>query len=236
MALNMKGVNVLGKTHFGPNITNPYLSYMVLNLEGQGTNGSTSIIDSTSRHAITANGTAQISTSQYIVGTSSISMVPNGYLTTPYSSDFTFTGDFSIESWIYMNTGSSTSGLMGSFNFSPLGGWRVLFSPSGFTLNVGSTYMATTVTTVPLQTWNHWAVVRHGSTITFYYNGVASGTSTYSGTISNPYGNTFYLGINADQSSGITYPMNGYLNQTRIYNGAAVYTSNFTPSTSPSGI
>lgn len=229
MAISMTGINVLGKTHFAANLANPFLSYMVLNLEGQGTNGSTSIIDSTSRHTMTANGSAQISTSQYIVGTSSISFVPNSYVTTGTSTDFSFSGDFTVETWLRPGN-TSLSGVAGTYLSGT--GWRLIYG-LGYSFAFNGVSLDVNSSVVP-NTWQHLAIVRHGSTVTFYLNGVASNSLTNSSSIGSP--TTFYVGVNPDQSSGITWPMTGYINQFRIYKGVAVYTANFTPSTSMSGI
>ena len=69
-------------------------------LHGDGTNGSTTIIDSSSSpKAVTAVGDAQISTAQSKFGGASIAFDGAGdWLTTPASNNFAFgIGDFTIE-------------------------------------------------------------------------------------------------------------------------------------------
>jgi hypothetical protein len=73
---------------------------------------------------------------------------------------------------------------------------------------------------LPLNTWAHLALVRNGSTTTLYLNG----TSVASGTSTNPTDNTSPLQMG---TSGFI----GYINDFRITNGLARYTSNFTPPT-----
>ena len=75
--------------------------------------------------------------------------------------------------------------------------------------------------------WNHFAIVRSGSTVTGYLNGVAvcSGTdSTATAT-----GSALSIG----QLGGGTGYFTGSISNVRIVKGTAVYTSNFTPSTTP---
>jgi hypothetical protein len=87
-----------------------------------------------------------------------------------------------------------------------------------------------TTATIPLNAWSHIAFVNNGgSNLTIYINGVSSATSTKSGTpqSDNAGISTFVIG----QTSNVSY--NGYLSNLRVVSGTAVYTSNFTPPTSP---
>ena len=74
--------------------------------------------------------------------------------------------------------------------------------------------------------WYHVAIVRSGSTITGYLNGVSFGTHTSSNN---------YSGIDCSIGSLETNVehMNGYISNFRIVVGTAVYSSNFTPPTTP---
>ena len=84
--------------------------------------------------------------------------------------------------------------------------------------------------TPTLNSWNHIAVVRSGSTITGYLNGVAGSTPiTSSATFtSNLYG--VYVGAGAGNNNA---KLGGNVSNLRIVKGTAVYTSSFTPSTTP---
>lgn len=78
--------------------------------------------------------------------------------------------------------------------------------------------------------WHHVALVRNSTTVTLYFDGVSKGTAS---------DNTDYSSYNAypydigygNQSAG-RY-LTGYLSNFRVVNGTAVYTSAFTPPTSP---
>ena len=74
--------------------------------------------------------------------------------------------------------------------------------------------------------WYHVAIVRSGSTITGYLNGVSFGTHTSSNN---------YSGIDCSIGSldNNTEHMSGYISNFRIVVGTAVYSSNFTPPTTP---
>jgi hypothetical protein len=72
--------------------------------------------------------------------------------------------------------------------------------------------------------------VRSGSTLTLYIDGVANGTSTQSATVTGT-ANTWWIGAAGDDLT-LSY-LNGYVSNFRVVKGTAVYTSNFTPPTSP---
>ena len=83
---------------------------------------------------------------------------------------------------------------------------------------------------ITLRKWTHIAFVRHSGTTKMYIDGVAQ-SSTYSD--SNDYGDggkPLMIGRRRTQSS---QSWDGELSNVRIVKGTAVYTSNFTPSTTP---
>lgn len=160
------------------------------------------------------------------------------YISVPATTALTtFTGDFTLEAWIYPTDTS-------------VGNWKFWDSrQDGGTANP-MVFGLTSITTgqgkleyfngnynqgtgvVYYNRWTHVAFVRSGSTLTYYVDGVAGGTSTISGTqtgtaTSNPV-------IIGTKDSGVGgYGIVGYVSNLRMVNGTAVYTSNFTPSTEP---
>ena len=83
---------------------------------------------------------------------------------------------------------------------------------------------------ITLRKWTHIAFVRHSGTTKMYIDGVAQ-SQTYSD--SNDYGDggkPLMIGRRRTQS---TQSWDGELSNVRIVKGTAVYTSNFTPSTTP---
>ena len=217
-------------------------------LKGDGTNGSTNIVDSSfDPKTITVNGDAQISTAQSKFGGSSLKFDGTGdYLTVPNSPAYAFgTGDFTIECWFYIAGNSpqnasnirnaslvgatATSGTFQGYGFGILGnttttGTALLFENyDGF----GNVYTVTYTATITQSTWHHVALVRSGTTTRIYFNGtdVASGTLGNQ-TISN---STHPLYIGRGDYAGYLNPLNGYIDDLRITKGIARYTSNFTP-------
>jgi len=165
------------------------------------------------------------------------------YLTVPTSAAFSFDANFTIEFWAYIiSAPGSYIDLVGTANegtFLGAGnsGWVVAYYTTGnairFSYQSSSvwTYDAALGLSVTLNTWQHIAVVRNGTTITGYLNGVAGGTPiTGAGTTltSNLYGP--YIGAGAGFQGG---KLNGYISNVRIVKGTAVYTSNFSVPTAP---
>ena len=236
----------------------PYLyTNTVLLLHGDGTNGSTNIVDSSkvagSPKTVTAVGNAQISTAQSKFGGSSIAFDGNGdYLTVPNSSAWNFgTGDLTIEAWVYIAGNSALDPdnvRVGSICNTWTGGaqiigWFFIVVGNATTTGTGlqfSTWAAgnnatneVAFTTITQNTWNHVAVSISSGTRRLFLNGtlLTSSTTTF-GTGSIPaesYGSPLRVGNT--QHPGYKWDLNGYIDDLRITKGVARYTANFTPPT-----
>ena len=79
--------------------------------------------------------------------------------------------------------------------------------------------------------WNHLAVVRNSGTIELFVNGVSQGTVSNSTNMNSTYG--IVIGSGRYQANSTpTAPVKGYIEDFRIVK-SAVYTTAFTPPTSP---
>ena len=166
-------------------------------------------------------------------------------LSIPASANYSFTGDFTIEFWMYALSIPANSGplsffpsLNGSF---VAGEWDFQLTPAGFLFQ----YATSTTTTSPVQasnmgalstnTWYHVAVVRIGSAsnnLKIYINGALGSAGASSGTTT--IGNSAAAGrIGARAQSPAANFFNGYISNVRIVKGVGVYTGIFTPPTSP---
>lgn len=163
------------------------------------------------------------------------------YISVPANASLiTFAEDFTFEAWIYPSDTSITywgiwdSRQSGStaqamvFTLDPLA--SPVTGQGRMKYYNGTSYHSTGI--VYYNRWTHVAFVRSGTTMTFYIDGVASGTSTVSGTqTGTATTNPVWIGT---KDNGLTsYGSTGYISNFRIVNGTAVYTSNFTPSTAP---
>jgi Concanavalin A-like lectin/glucanases superfamily len=198
-----------------------------------GTNGSTTFTDSSSNNfAVTANGNVQISSAQSKFGGASALFDGNGdYLQLPVNAIQFNANDFTIEFWVYpTRTGSHTcvanwgcgSNMTIFFAVETSQGVVVYLNGTGPYIQGGS---------IQVNQWQHVALVRQGSNMKAYINGVQAG-DTYN--IGNGAINTIVdnIRIGRDTSSfNCNTPLEGYLDDLRITTGLARYTANFTPST-----
>jgi hypothetical protein len=178
-----------------------------------GSNVGTSTFTDTSSNntAITRNGDTVYSTAITKYNTTSIRFDGTGdYLS---YSPITFNADFTFETWAYRS--SAVSSYMMLFANNTTSDW-VGFTGGDTTISVFATNI-----TVPslLNQWVHYAIVRIGSTVTLYVNGVSRGTMTYSNTVTNDRIGAF----------GNLYAWNGYMDAVKL-SSSALYTTNFTPS------
>jgi hypothetical protein len=192
--------------------SDPFFANVELLLHAEGSNGSTTITDSSaSPKTVTASSTCAISTARFKFGTSSILGGSTGYFTASLGSGGNMTGDFTWESWIY-----------GGAN-------RVVFYSTGANSyiysNVFSGYGAADlpITSNLSAGWHHLAISRTGSALKGYTNGALIGSQSYSGTVDLQ---TLACGY---------YVPNGNLHWTenydemRVTKGVGRYPSAFTP-------
>jgi hypothetical protein len=141
--------------------------------------------------------------------------------------------DFTLEAWVY------TVGVVGSdyqaiWSKWTAGGQEIFFTLTPtlqlqFNLWFGSNTAVVTTKTMNANEWNHVAATRNGGTVTLWINGQSEATISVSGSVTNN-ANSVYVG-NYEISS--YYEFNGYISDVRWVKGTAVYTSAFTPPTSP---
>lgn len=166
-------------------IINPYMYASPITplfyLSGQGTNGQTSLTDSTG-HTAAAIGTAAVSNTQHLVGSTSLYIGTAGATNNGwqfgYASDLAIdTSKFTAEGWIYPTDNTSQY-------------YFFCLNDSGFTnyfavyvRNTGNTIGAsrnaggsmTSPGTLTLNAWNHWHVSKNSDTEVYLgLNGQAS--------------------------------------------------------------
>ena len=161
------------------------------------------------------------------------------YLSTPSSSAFSFgTGDFTIEYWVYVNSGTNN----GIFQLSDTAGGLKPSQANSLAMNIftnnsvsiyanGTSYQAPN-NTLPYNSWTHFAIVRSSNVTKLYANGSLVTSIGSSGSITD---NTNYTGLYVAVGGyySTAYLMTGYVSNFRVVKGTAVYTSNFTPPTAP---
>jgi hypothetical protein len=181
-----------------------------------------SIKGSGSAKTITNSGVSIASTASYY-GSSMFSVGPNNYVVTSSSSDFNFgTGDFTVECWTYLlsqgNSGYNhylSINDQNAFAFKSWGSYYYLYANSGTAVQTSNA--------PKLNQWTHLALVRKGTTLTIFENGVAAGiTTNYTSSL----GATAAAQI-GNASNTTNEGLNGYIQDLRIYKGVAKYTGGF---------
>jgi hypothetical protein len=219
--------------------TNDANTLMLLHMDGA--DGSTTFLDDCGRQkvGVTALGNAQIDTAQYKFGGSSLAIDGTAdYLKIASSDTFNFgTDNFTVEFWVRPTSipgdryviGSST----GSFGSGSLGlgtagsGTAVL----RFYVNDSGGDIVADSSTMSLNTWYHYALVRSGTTFTLYRDGTSVDTGTYAGSINFSNTGGLIIGQAAWVLTG-SYGLPGHIDELRISNTAR-YTTTFTPDTTP---
>ena len=190
------------------------------------------IYDNAMMNNLITVGNAQVSTTQSKFGGSSMYFDGSSYLNQPSSQNFALGGDFTVEAWVYLtaNMSGTNAGYLTDFRSGSTSNFALGFiGASGVTkmyAYIGSTPAETTgTTTVTLNTWNHVAFVRSGSTVTMYLNGTSNGT------LSASYAQGATNAVICARYTGATEYITGYIDDLRITKGYARYTSNFTAPT-----
>lgn len=225
----VKGTAVYTTTFAPPTVPLTAITNTQLLLSGINTG----IYDSASKNNLVSVGSTQVSTSIVKYGTGSIKF--NGttdYLTVPSSTTFVYgTGNFTIEMWVYITTTGTSGTLYDGRPASTNGVYPTLSFGTTHILNyfVSSSNQITGTTALSINTWYHVALCRAGTSTKLFLNGVQEG-STYTDT--NVYLNgTARPIIGSDGSSVGTVLLPGYIDDLRITNGVARYTTTFTPPT-----
>jgi hypothetical protein len=214
----------------------------VLLLHGDGTNGAqnnTFLDGSTNNFTITRNGnTTQGTFSPFSVGAGEWSNYFDGSgdrLQIASNAAFEMgTGDFTIEGWMYpVSFGSSPSNrfvLYGHWSGGGTARFVVCLTSTGVLVDstAGLALTFSGSTTITANAWYHVAVVRNGNSFKTYINGTEISSATSSSTYT-PTGVPVNIGDYIDDyATGF-----GYISNLRVVKGTAVYTANFTPSTTP---
>ena len=213
--------------------TDTNINEVSLLLHGNGTNGSTTITDSSlTPKTVTAVGNAQISTAQSKFGGASIAFDGTGdYLSTPATSAFVFgTDNFTIELWVRFATVTGIQVLYDQRLAGTPGPQPTLYTNGSSLFYYFNNDNRIAIATVSTNQWYHLAISKQGSSMRAFIDGVQGG-STYVDSTSYTTGANVLVG--ADFVGPGSNGLNGYIDDLRITKGIARYTGNFTPPTAP---
>jgi len=218
-------------------VTDPNFKNTTLLLQadgtGSGSQNQTFLDGSTNNFFITRNGnTTQGSFSPfsqapgywsvYLNGSSSLDVASNAVLAMG-------TGDFTYEAWLCDTaTPPNSSNPSHVIGVNSVGGGVLRIYDTGVDFNVyGVPTYFTYLVTRPIGTWYHLAYTRSGTTGRLFFNGALVAT----GTDSTNYSSSTNCIIGSNPTTGQFYT--GYVSNARAIKGTALYTSSFTPQTTP---
>lgn len=178
-----------------------------------------------------SNSSVATNTTTKKFGSSSLYFNGSSQLSIPNNAAFNFdSGDFTVEFWLYTpvawTSQPSSCGIVGQKAGDGYNGWCIYRDggyPSKLNARLTQQNNFPSGSTPTQNTWEHWALVRSGTTLSWYKNGVLDATTTNSSAVSDSTG-TFYVGYSQTWSGYL----NAYIDELRITKGVARYTSNFT--------
>jgi hypothetical protein len=199
------------------------------------------ILDNSMMNDLETVGNAAVSTSVKKYGAASMYFDGSGdYLSTPTTPNLNMgTGNWTIECWVYIlsrtlnyplifgnNNGSYTTGALALVNSNA----DSASYNDRFCLSVKDHLNAPTLvasSTNSSNTWYHLAVVRNGTSLVMYRDGTSVASATISSGLGFDWGK---LGsrIGGGNWDGAQSYFNGYIDDLRITNGVARYTTTFT--------
>ena len=155
------------------------------------------------------------------------------YLHRADHNDLELVNDYTIEWWAYRNSDAGTDSFFALGDSKNETGLQAYFGSSGTTFKLYSNngeFLSSTLCQTQAD-WDHYAVVRKGTTTTIYFNGcnIAS-TTTNNSRSKYGTGDDGFLNVGRGWYNGsVDNNIDGFMQDFRIYNGVAKYTEDFIP-------
>jgi hypothetical protein len=209
--------------------TDAQFNYVTMLLHGDGTNGAqnnTFLDSSTNNFTITRNGNTTQGTFTPYGSNWSNNLGSGNYVSAASNSAFALgTGDFTVEAWVYPTSAYTTYNYV--LGVAVTNGLVFYVTGGNLVVRAYDTGDLLSSSTIPaLNTWTHVAATRSGTTLRIFVNGVQTASTTNSTNFAQGSAVVGNDGTNAA-------PWYGYISNLRLVKGTAVYTSAFTPSTTP---
>lgn len=206
----------------------PSFSSVSLLLHMDGTNNSTTVLDSSpSPSIVTVFTDAVLSTADSKFGGASAYFDGSGgYMITPANANVRFgSGEFTVEGWIKRKGSCPNSGIIcATYNLTTSVNFAVCLGDTGTTHRLHAGFYASSwnwiidSVDIPLDEWIHYAYVRKANLLSLYKSGNLVGTLSYSGSLPS-----------ADMATRIGRGwdgqrfFNGYIDETRVTKGVGRY-------------
>jgi hypothetical protein len=199
----------------------------------QPNNNSMFLDSSSATNIITRNGNATQGTfSPYGDDWSNFFDGTGDYLSIANNAAFNFSaGDFTVELWFNFTSIGASAYTFASNYQSSSAGWSLQYrgdASNVFRFSNGDTALLNSSTqSLTVNTWYHLAASRSGTSLKLFLNGVQIGSTTNSTSITSTA--AFWVG----GLTNVGQYFIGYTSNLRVVKGTAVYTTAFTPSTTP---
>lgn len=208
----------------------PFWNNVSLLMHMDGANNGTTFTD-VKNHTFTAFGNAITSTAQQKFGTASAYFDGVGdYISTPTSTDFDMSGDFTIEAWVRFSELTGNHVIVDRWASGNAGSWQLYWRSTGSSLAfyVGGAVVLQdpSNSTIGTNQWYHVAICRTGTTVRMFVNGVQRAINT---NFTTNLTNTLPLMLGC-QGSTTTNFLKGYVDDVRITKSPR-YIGAFTPPT-----
>jgi hypothetical protein len=195
------------------------------------------IFDKTGNNTLTPVGNASTSTTQTKYADTAMYFDGTGdYLRVPYHVGLVMgSSNFTIECWVYPTVLAGDITVFAAHTADANGGYAVGFNGTlaRTWMNFSGSWLQVTGPAVSLNTWNHIAVVRDGSSFYMYTNGVRGTVFTNGGAVTSTANSDVTIGA---RYNGTSNYYTGYLENPQFLKGVAKYTANFTPPNRTQGI
>tara|TARA_B100000579_G_C22793440_1_gene835786 strand:+ start:135 stop:1565 length:1431 start_codon:yes stop_codon:yes gene_type:complete len=147
-------------------------------------------------------------------------------------------GDFTTEFWVNPEGTISNKGYVCKWNTNGNLEWFIGTNSStlvfAYSINGNSYTIPTSGYTMQSGSWQHIAVTRSGNDVKIFVDGDQEG-STHDDSGATYHDGTDPLQIGSNEHGGSSWRMDGYISNVRIIKGQALYTSDFTPTSTPFG-
>jgi len=214
---------------------------LMLHMDGED-DGIVFTDDSTSEHSVTRFNAVTKTSIKKFGSAAGYFDADGNYLNVPNHEDWNFgSGDFTIDLWIRATSTGKTwqstiiSKILNATYYPSFailqrnGTYNITFSAGSSGASWGDLIENAVIGTVVQNQWHHIAVVRQGSNVYTFLDGIIGSTT---GIGSASLKNDSYPVLIGDGNYVSTY-FPGYMDELRISKGIARWTSNFTPESGP---
>lgn len=199
--------------------------------------GSSATISAMPSSIIYPNGNKTFGNAMYFSGTSGTAV-----LRTPSSAIYTFgTNNFTFEFWVYCTNPSASPRFFGNSSSYAAGAFYVYYDTGqgnrfGIASFSSGFQILSNANILPANTWTHVAFVRSGLNGYIFVNGInqTSSTANISASLDSGSGSNYLIVGDANNSTTGGFILYGYLDDVRVTNGIARYTTNFNVPFGPS--